>query len=825
MKRQTTYRWLAMLILFFALPSLACQFSLIDFSLFSQPTPAPGAGPTATPTPLVEVTFKLNLPTPLPAGETVYLAIMDEVTGLALNPMLYTMQPIDAQNYSIKMPFALGSVVKYRYVRKGATTAQEDTPLGELVRYRMFYAVAPSEVNDLLASWSDQPFNGPTGRILGSVTSAATGQPIPGILVTAGGVSTLTDSLGQYQLEGLLPGTHLLMAYALDGTYRSFQQGASVLPDASTPAALALQPANLVQVTFYVTAPSDTVSGAPLRIAGNLLQLGNTFADLSGGISVVTTRMPALAPGDPGSYSISLRLPAGADIRYKYTLGDGFWNAEHDADGEFLLRQLIVPESDTAVRDTIRSWQAGPSAPILFNVTVPTNTPASDSVSIQFNPYGWTEPIPMWPLGNNKWVYKLYGPLNMLGSFGYRYCRNGQCGAADDIATAVSTQSRRVSTSLTAENLQDTVNSWLWLPESDPATVIAVPIKARSAGFWAGVEFQPSYNPTWQPLYPSALNNVQGLGASVLVQTPTWTVKNIQPLVFAPVPGNDPLWNDALQAIQYSRAANLTTVLYPMPRLLPNGPDFWLKAPRTAAWWDSWFARYRVFALYHADLASQGGAQALILGGEAIAPSLPGGLLIDGSPSGVPADAESRWRSLIGEVRSRFKGQLLWAHPYSSKLASAPVFIDQFDAFYLLWSVGLSANGQGLDAMTAEAGRRMDEELLPFLTASRKPVVIAIDYPSAVGAASACVPATGGCLDWTALSRPYPDIATVLLDFQVQTDLYQAVLQAIELREWVSGFVSRGYYPPAALMDKSSSIRGKPAADLVWYWYPRLLGR
>jgi len=413
----------------------------------------------------------------------------------------------------------------------------------------------------------------------------------------------------------------------------------------------------------------------------------------------------------------------------------------------------------------------------------------------------------------------------MLGSFGYRYCRNDQCGAADDSATAASDQSRRVSTSLTSENRQDTVLAWKWLPESDPATVVAVPIKARSAGFWAGIEFIPDYHPSWQTLYPWAFNNVQGLGAGVVVLTPTWTAKYSQPLVFAPTAGQDLLWNDGLQAIQFARAANLNVALYPTPVLLPNGPDFWLKAPRTPGWWDEWFARYRAFALYHADLASQGGAQALILGGEAIGPALPGGKLINGESSGVPADAESRWRSLISEVRSRFKGQVLWAHAYRGTLAPAPAFIDQFDAFYLLWSAPLAGNGQTLDAMKDEAGRRMDEELYPFLTSARKPVVIALDYPSARGAALGCVPVGGGCLDWTALNPTYPDIASVPIDLLGQADVYQAMLLSIEQRDWVSGFVSRGYYPPVSLMDKSSSVRGKPTADFLWYWFPRFLGR
>ena len=50
------------------------------------------------------------------------------------------------------------------------------------------------------------------------------------------------------------------------------------------------------------------------------------------------------------------------------------------------------------------------------------------------------------------------------------------------------------------------------------------------------------------------------------------------------------------------------------------------------------------------------------------------------------------------------------------------------------------------------------------------------------------------------------------------------VLNAINLRPWVSGFVSRGYFTPVALQDKSASIHGKPTSDILWYWFPRLLG-
>lgn len=819
--------WPGLRVLFvLGLATLACTWSLIDFGLSDGSSPAPG-GQNPTPVPLAEVTFTALLPAPLAPGETMVLGVLDEVTGLGLNPSLYPMNQVDAQRYTLTLPLVVNSVVKYRYYRKGTGLALEDTAADNVVRYRLYHVTGPGGTEDYVASWSDIPFNGPTGGISGSVVDSATGRPVVNMLVSAGGVFTFTDLLGQFVLNGLPVGTHTLVAYAPDGLHATFQQGAAVAAGLMTNAPISVAPAPTVQVTFIVNTPADTVRGAPVRLAGNLLQLGNTFADLSGGVSTVATRMPTLSPLDDSRQSITLTLPVGADVRYKYTLGDGFWNAEHGADGGFVLRQLIVPARDVTITDTVHTWGSGNSAPILFEVTVPPNTPPGENVSIQFNPFGWMEPFPMWPLGGNRWVYKLYSPLDMVGSFHYRYCRNDQCGSADDAFTAgAQANNRTVATSITGQDIRDTVSAWAWWPEAEPGTIIAVPVNPRQGGFWAGVEFSPNYHPSWQGVYPSAMQSAYAMGANTLVLTPTWTATALAPLAFAPTPGLDPLWGDVVQAVQYGRAQNMSVALYAVPRLYPSTSDFWFRAPRTPAWWETWFNRYRAFALYHADLAQQAGAQSLILGGEAVMPALPDGLLPNGAPSGVPADAGTRWSALLAEVRQRFGGQLLWAHPYRDSLVPAPDFVRQTDAIYLLWSAPLTARaGATTDTMTQAAVTRLDNDVLPFLNAAGKGVVLAVDYPSAVGAAWGCVSAGGaGCLDWAALARPFPDTPSALLDLKGQAELYQAMLQAVNQRDWVGGLVTRGYYPPAPLRDKSASVRGKPAADLLWYWFPRLTG-
>jgi hypothetical protein len=777
---------------------------------------------------MAQVTFIAVLPEQLGAGETLAVAILDEITGLALNGALYPMQPRDPQTYAVSLAFPLKSMVKYRYVRRTNVQLQEDTGTDIAVRYRLYQVNGPGETRDIIAGWIDRTYAAATGSIEGEVYAEG-GGPLANIMVTASGVQTITDSAGRFDLEGLPPGTHNLVAYALDGTYQTFQQGASVLANLNTPVKIYLKSAPLVSVTFNISVPANTLPGAPVRIAGNLFQLGNTFADLRGGLSAVADRMPIMNALPDRNYTLTLRLPAGADVRYKYTLGDGFWNAEHKANSEFNVRQLIVPEADTVINENVETWQAGNSAPILFEVDVPANTPVGDIIYIQFNPYGWTEPVPMWPIGDNRWVYKLYSPLSILGSFGYRYCRAGQCGSADDTASmGDASNGRKVSTSLAPQDIKDIVNSWAWLETTGPSNLVGAPVTLRQNAFVAGIELQPTQHPNWVTSIPQAMQNIQALGANTVVLTPTWTFSKSSPLVLAPIPGKDSFWNDTYRMVTQARALNMSVALFPTPRFETTADNFWASAPKTEDWWQTWFDHYRAFVVNYADLASQSGAQTLILGGDWIEPALPGGTLSDGrTSSGVPPDAETRWISILTEVRSHFRGTILWALPYDQEYVDTPLgFLGDIDGIYLLWSLKLSdSTNPSKTDLTNEAGRLMDTNLSPLASLIGKPIIIAVAYPSVNGAATGCLAdGKGGCLHWTQFSPPNPDAASASVNLGLQAEMYEAMLTAVNARQWVGGIVSRGYYPPTILQDKSASIHGKPAADILWYWYPRLLG-
>ena len=825
--------YLLYLLLIFLILGSGCSLSSLNFveptPTLPYPTPAP-----AVPLPETPIEFHVQLPPDTPTREPVYLTVLDEVTGLGLNAKRYEMQAEDDLNYAVTLRFPVGSIIKYRYARQSTYLAQEHTSAKRPVRYRLLQVEGPAVLYDVVSVWSDMAFTGSTGRVQGQASDSKTGEPIPNLLVAAGGVQTFTAADGSFLIEGLPPGTHNLVAYALDGSYRAFQQGAIVAAQSTTPAPLQLEVASMVNIVFTVILPQNTMPAVPVRMAGNLLQLGNTFADLSGGISTLASRMPTLSPLPDGRYSITIALPAGADVRYKYTLGDGFWNAEYSANGDFLLRRLIVPDESMIVEDTVTSWGSSSKGPVLFDLSVPESTPSTDIVSIQFNPYGWTEPLPMWLLGDHHWAYVLYSPLEIFERFGYRYCRNDQCGSADDAETVGNESFGRILEPQEGlQTIKEEVESWAGLnPDLAPASITESEIRIRDPQFIAGVEFQDYFKPSWIPRMPVALKQVQSMGANWLILPATWTYTRANPPVLEIASGSDPLWSDLQQILERAHAFGLNVALYPTPHFEQDAADWWSAAALDFPWWQTWFERYTDFVLHHADLAQQQNAQALILGGDWISPALPGGTFVSGQPSGVPADAEVRWRDLIREVRSHYTGILMWALPLPAGVDNPPPFFDAVDQIYLLWNaMPLSDEADASEAeMLTAAASYMDESLKAFQASQAKPVVIAAAYPSADGGITGCLPdplaeIEGQCLDLNLLAQPATDdVPTSPLDLKEQERVYNALLTALNERDWIKGFVTRGYYPPAQIQDKSSSVHGKPAADILWYWYPRLTG-
>jgi len=539
--------------------------------------------------------------------------------------------------------------------------------------------------------------------------------------------------------------------------------------------------------------------------------------------------MPQLVRVDATHYLGVVQLYGDTDLRYRYTLGDGTWNAERNATGNSLTRQVVLPGADLTVDDVVATWHGPSGEGVTFHVTSAPGLPPADSVSLQLKPSTWFEAIPMWPAGPAEWTYSLYSPLQSGTSLGYRYCRNQLCGIADDIETpGADPAGRQAAPSGEPLTLSDTVNGWSWWqPDLGGAVVVAPEITPRS-DYEVGYEIAPDYSPSWLSSAAPSLKLMSESGANAVLFSPAWVLRQN-----APVPQilfdtqHAPLGDDLVRQIEQASGLGLQAGLHPA-LIVHDGSlnDWWSQAPRDGAWWTVWFERYRSFLLTYAALAERAGAAKLVVGGPEVAPALPGGVLADGSPSGAPVDSEARWRSLLEEVRSVYHGSLAFEIDFGRTLQPPPAFLDAVDEVHVYWHVPLGEGRQlaSTDMQTA-AFAALDGSLLADPALEGKPIVLSVEYLSVDGGATACAAmADGSCRPPGAFDAGADPETDLTLDLAEQSDALNAVILAAYARDEVQGFYARRYYPPVALHDKSASVNGKPAGQMLGYWYSKITG-
>ncbi len=791
-------------------------------------TAGPPPPPQPTPYPRGQVHWQVRVPPNTPAEATVVLVLLDEVTGLDAVPQRYPLQPQEPGLFTLALVTETPQRLTYRYeMHLEGQTYREVTPTGEPVRYRSALALPEGVLTDQVARWEGWDYAlTPPGRLQGRLVDAATGAAITDMFVFAGGQRALTDARGEFLLEGLPPGLHTVLLWHPDGRYRPFQQQAQVASEATTPVDVALEASQEVPVKFILTPPDDTIPGSPVRLIGDLYRLGNTYADLPGGQSVLAGRAPQLQPRDDGRYEVLLRLPLQVPVRYKYTLGDGLTNAERTDQG--LHGRHLWLQAPAVLEERVVTWRWPGVAPVWLEVETPA-LPAGERVSVQFRPVAetqWHSALPMWPLANGRWGFLFYGPMHPVQATAYRYCRNEQCEVAAE-GGALGQTGRLLRSSALPQSRHERVDAWQWYrPPTRAPEVIAPDIPARAAAFVTGVAWVPDYAPHWQPHLPAALDAARAMHARAVVLQPRWTATARQPYpVFGLVVGEDPLTLDVLDWMAWSRAREMQPWLYPRLRLAPDPTAWWQGAGvDTFAWWQAWFERYRRWVLHFAQVAQQGQAAALVLGGPEVAPALPGGQLADGRPAQMLGDADARWRALLAEVRTVYSGPLWWAVDGQAEPA-APPFADLLDGLYVRWEPPrLEAEAPTLEDLAQAQAAALDA-WQPVAQESGLPVVLAVAFPSARGAVRGCPAAGGGaCLRASALRPGSVQASAVPVDLDAQMALYQALLPALETRPWVQGVLAADFYPPVALQDPSASVYGKPAYAVLWYWFGRWTG-
>jgi hypothetical protein len=212
-----------------------------------------------------ETVFEAYLPEPLENGEVLYLEILDEVTGIALNPTRFEMQSKDILTYYIRIPLAIESLVKYRFIKAGADNSIEYTGSGSQTHSRVYMVQSASIVPNIIAGWDSEKIIGGTGEISGYIFDNKSEAPIPEVMIHLNGLRSITGHDGFFIFENVPAGELFITALHPSGLYLPFQQKAIVAENAVTPSTFGMDPANFVDVRFIVSVPENTTAGSPIR--------------------------------------------------------------------------------------------------------------------------------------------------------------------------------------------------------------------------------------------------------------------------------------------------------------------------------------------------------------------------------------------------------------------------------------------------------------------------------------------------------------------------------------------------------------------------------
>ncbi len=799
----------------------ACSLLPSGVEQTSESPPALSEQPTLTP--FAELTIIVTAPEGTPPDAELVLEILDEVSGWPYNSELVPMTPSEGGRWEAHIRPLAGSLLRYRYRRESPGPVIEAGANGIPIRNRMVFVPASAQMQDMITAWEDAPYLGPTGNIIGRFVDAETGNPLPEIIANVAGQTAFTDSKGNFRFDELAPGLHTVVAFHPTGRYSPAQQGAIIAPGSITPVQMSLHPAEKVQLTFQVTVPEDTLAGTPLRMAGNLQQFGHLFTELPGGITNSVDAMPLPIEVDATHYIQIIDFYAGTDFRYRYTLGDGLLNVEHDNQGLPVTRQVIIPNEDTVIRDRVAQWKSQEVGEVSFWVSVPSETPPGDQISLQLNPSSWLPPIPMWHAGENEWFYALHNQPSQSGPIFYRYCRNQQCGSADDAVTAgKDPNARQYDPSQPDQDLRDAVQQWSWLQEYAPNVSSPSPQTGPHSDFLLGFEIIPRYQPSWEPYYDQGFHEIVETGANSIILTPSWSATSNDPV---PVIGFDPAlspYRETLASrIHDAQQLGLEVAFHPSLRFPEDdSAAWWASGRRDDNWWSVWFERYSAFIISCADQAEENGVTKIIIGTPEVSPALPEGQLANGSPSGVPDNATSQWRDLISEVRTIYSGKIAFELEFSEELQRLPPLLSAVDEIHVYWHSPLASTAYVDAAELQEAAATQISDLISRLQPFDLPIVLSVEYPSVDGGATDCpLSMEGECIaaedfDLGAVVNPYLNV-----NMEEQALAISAVLAEAAPRQEVGGFYVRRYFPVVPLQDKSASSNGKLAMDFLKIWY------
>jgi hypothetical protein len=292
-------------------------------------------------------------------------------------------------------------------------------------------------------------------------------------------------------------------------------------------------------------------------------------------------------------------------------------------------------------------------------------------------------------------------------------------------------------------------------------------------------------DPDWD--YGSMLDEIAALGATDVEIDVVWDQGPLSSTTLAPRDGLSPSIETLRRTLQQAHRAHLRVLLFPIVHVAAAQPGEWrgrirFDDDRSAT---SWWASYGAFIETMATLAEEGEVERLSIGSELL----------------QLERERARWAALIGGVRSRYHGRLLYSANWDH--FSSVSFWDLVD------EIGVTAyfeltGAQAPDRTELETAWRQHLHLLDAFAAERHRglVLTEVGYPSQRGANT----------------RPWDQERAEALDLEEQRLCYAAFFATAADARFVDGLYVWNWFGIGGPNDSGYTPRGKPAAEVLRAW-------
>ena len=748
-----------------------------------------------------EIEFNVYLAEPLQPGDELMLAKLDLVTGGMIAPKFFQLIKIDELHYLGIIPKTETDTLRYKYIKVGSVQVNEAFPWGR-GDYRVLLSTNASSVNDFIYGWGNSVVEPQNANLAGRVLSSQGDAPINGALVQIQGRTAKTDIFGRYEIPGLPEGTYFVYFSSPDDSFEAFQQLATLEADNVTVADVWLNEIEKKTITFYVDISPDQLPANDVYVIGDLHQLG--FRTNSYGESSIDPK--AIIKMDKVSetrYQAVVEVPLRSIFEYKYSIGDGFWGAERNKDGEIFTRSFTANSNSEPILDKIEQW-GGDSKRI--EVVLPANTPVDLPVTILLNAFVSSNPIPLLLDSNGVYYLRIYSPSELIKTADVQIC----FGFDPDFACGIFQNGKETETINFTDSAvsQIVVSDWNKAIGSDLTSDFNISSPSVE-DFEAGVAINLS------ELSNSAVNlNGFGLnlpfGSSIIFESNVrldWTGDHYF------VETNDESMGGTLNQNLLSEAIELK--LDPWLSLKIDEIEGLEKVGNQVS--DLQTIDSALFTLDQqlmilAQTANLSVVDTIVIGGDGLADLIPGVDSLNFVDGTSQTEISNSINQMLKDLREHFDGNIYYALKYNnSGLHQLPSGDFGFDGYLIDWTTGLADDEQAsMEEMTANVNLMLEYDIIPSIPLGKR-IIIKANVPASTGALL-------GCSNNSLVNCVAEDGGNQTMDITAQQYVYQSFMTAISARTDIEGFISGGFNPTNPFINSDANVFLKPAFQDLKSW-------